>query len=265
MSTLCSYSRLYTLHPHTSLRFNDVFTFTLLLLYNLHCGLCWTHVWFLPPLSLLCVSFPPGWEAESCRAATCEKSSTPWSSQLSTLGKLNPRLLFLPLLSSSYSSFPLLSPCFILMFRSELGCVSCSRTHSNWRCDCDLTPSFLGHASGKMGTPVKPAVVLTHHLWMILPMVFLFLLCVCVCVSSLSAGYEWDGACVWRGLRGTQGSAEPLPPGHVATRGQDWVRPGNTTRDGESYEFHIAHSETSQGLWMSLKMFVCLRRAKYDP
>ncbi|KAI3353505.1 hypothetical protein L3Q82_020025, partial [Scortum barcoo] len=51
-------------------------------------------------------------------------------------------------------------------------------------------------------------------------------------VSSLSAGYEWDGACVWRGLRGTQGSAEPLPSGHVATGGQDRVRPERAPHAG---------------------------------
>lgn len=35
--------------------------------------------------SSTCFFFSPGWEAESCRAATCEKGPTPWPSQLSHL------------------------------------------------------------------------------------------------------------------------------------------------------------------------------------
>lgn len=127
-------------------------------------------------------SFPPpaGWEAESCRAATCEKSST-----------LNSRPKVNYILASSSSS-PVIFLLFFSspvspVFGSELGCVSfyffCSRTHLNWRCDRDLTPSCLGHASGKLGTPLETCSGCHPSSPSDTPDGLPSSLCVCVCVS----------------------------------------------------------------------------------
>lgn len=108
--------------------------------------------------------------------------------------------------------------------------VLCCRFHLNWLCDHDLTPSCLGHASGEvwlLPLNLTPHVALSH-----------LYLTPCVCVFFfLLAGNEWDGACIWRGLWGAQGLVKPLPSGHVATRGQDRIWPGEITLHKMRVEF----------------------------